>query len=350
VGDGLSARQLVVASFTGLLAPAVMTAGMDWRGALLAVPTVLVAAWSWSFLGRAEGGWTVNWRKGERVVLPIIYIIWLVTLAGMTLAEAGARITAPDEKGAGWAVVLIWIPVLLFAKGKPTVLGRSAEIFYLAMAAALAMIFLFALIQIRPGRLLGGQAEIERSILTAAGTGCTGVVMLILWEGGKNEGKPKWMVWSGTLMAVLVLARVVTVGTLGAALAQEQERPFFTMTVGLGQTSRVEGLVNAVWLLSDVTLAGLLAQCGRKLLNVMGITDCGIGAWSVALAILGTGLSLRAVNGTAWMWRVQPVCGILLGGVVPLLTCLGGVKRVLRGTQKEDKKRIEKNTKKEEEK
>lgn len=297
----MSARQLAVAAFTGLLAPAAAMVGADWRGGLFAIPVVMAVSLSWGVLGSGEGGWTGKWEKGERIVFSIIYIVWLVALAGTILAAAGERITAPDENGAGWAVALIWVPVILLAQKEPAVLGRTAEIFYFAMVAALVVILLFGAAQIRVERLLAWRGGFLKAVLAAAGTGCAGVFALLLWEGDENVGKPKWAAWSGALMTAQFFVHVVTIGVLGGVLTAERERPFFTMTVGLGETARIESLVSAVWMIADVVLAGLLAQCGRRLWRVMGLKKEKIGIWTIALAILGFGLWIRGEGNVAAM-------------------------------------------------
>lgn len=320
--NGISARQLAVASFTGLLSPAAAAAGLDWRGAVLAVPVVLAAAWCWSRLGRGSGGWTGRWTGWAGKGLALLYVLWGLALAGAALGSAGSRITAPEGQGAGWVTALLWLSVLWMVRGKPAAFARAAEIFYLAMGAALVLVLLFGGAQVEERWLLAG-GELWSSFLTAAGVGCCGVAALLLWDGGEEGETRRWIPWSGAGAVVTALLAAVTVGVLSPALAAAQTRPFFVMSVGLGKTARVEGLVSAVWLLADVTLAGLFLQCCRRLWGVISPHGARIAPWVLGLAALGAGLWLQGTGlAEAWLRGVLPLGGLVLGGVVPALACL----------------------------
>ena len=305
--------------FTGLLAPAAAVAGMDWRGALAAIPVVLAAAWCWCGLGKWVGGWV-----GAKWKLPtFIYIMWGILLSGAVLASAAERVTAPAGRGVEWVALLLAVPVFCLVKGKAAVFGRTAEIFYLAMIAVLAFVLVFGGAQIRFGRLLEPTGEFWSALLAAAGIGCSGVAAVLLWDGDGGMDRPKWMRWSGGEAVALLLMSVVTVGVLSPALAAQQERPFFVMTVGLGQTARVEGLVSAAWLLSEVTLCGLLLQCGRKLWGAMGFGWKRGAPWVLTVAAAGAALCfLKSGESVRWLCRILPVGGLVLGGVLPAVYSL----------------------------
>lgn len=315
----MSARQLAVASFTGLLAPAAAVAGLDWRGAVLAVPVVLLAAWCW----RRLGDWTSGWRGLGWKLPTLIYIVWLLLFAGTVLAASAERVTAPEGRGVEWVALLVALPALWLAVVKPAVFGRAAEIFYLAVGAALVFVLVFGGMQVKLGRLLEDTEGFWMGFAAAAGVGCCGIVGVLLWDDRGEREKTKWGRWSGALTVALALMSGVTTGVLSPALASEQERPFFVMTVGLGQTARVEGLVSASWLLADVTLLGLLLQCGKKLWRVLGLKwERGV-PWVLAAAVVGIALwFLRAGRSGAWLRGVVPVLGLLLGGVFPLMGLL----------------------------
>lgn len=322
--NGVSARQLAVASFTGLLAPAAVVAGMDWLGAVLAVPVVLAAAWCWNALGK-RGDWVARWKGWSGAFLTLLYIMWFFALGGAVLGRAGARMTVPDGNGAGWVVLLVWVPVLYLAKGKPAAFARAAEIFYLVMGTALVLTLVFGVDQIEPRWLLRGSGTVWGSFLVAAGTGCIGVTALLLWDGGEKEETFRWVPWSGAAACAAALMSVVTTGVLSPVLAVEQERPFFVMSVGLGETARIEGLVSAVWLLADVTLLGLLLQCARKLWVAAGLPWAKGAPWVCALVVLGLGVWLRDGKLAGRLLReVLPVAGLILGGAVPALACIWG--------------------------
>lgn len=314
----LSVRQLAVASFTGLLAPASAIAGMDWRGALLAIPLLLAAACCWGKLGDWTSGWnTPAWR-----FLTIIYIVWVVLFAGSTLAASAERITAPQNNGVEWAAVLIGVLALWLAAIKPDAFGRAAEIFYLAVGATLIFVLLFGGVQIKPERLFANTGEFWNGFLAAAGVGCCGVAGVLLRDG--ESGSTKWVGWSGAFGIALMLMSAVTTGVLSPTLAAAQERPFFLMTVGLGQTARVEGLISAVWLLAEMTLLGLLLQCGRKLWRVLGLKWVRAAPPVLSLLMLACALwFIRTEKSGAWIRERLPIWGLLLGGAFPALGLFG---------------------------
>jgi len=95
------------------------------------------------------------------------------------------------------------------------------------------------------------------------------------------------------------------------------------MAVGAGQTARVEGLAAAVWLLADVTLVGLMLQCGKKMMGVLHLPRERRTAWMIASAALGLALWMNAEgNAQLWLKEVLPVAGLILGGLIPGLACL----------------------------
>lgn len=310
--NGISARQVGVVLFTGLLSPAAVVAGMDWRGGWLAVPVVLAAAWCWR-----------RW-KGRMGKFPtLIYIVWMVMFAGAILAEAAGRITAPENRGVEWVVVILWLPALWLAKIKPDAFGRVAEIFYLAMGTVLVFVLVFGATQIKFGRLLGSSSEIWDSFITAVGIGCCGVAAVILRDGDRECERRKWLGWSGASAAALALMSMVTVGVLSSPLVSELDRPFFLMTVGLGQTARVEGLISVIWLLADLTLVGVLLQSGCRLWSNMRL-GCKRGMpWVLSAVVAGAALwFVRKNGGGIWIKEALPLCGVILGGVIPVMGCL----------------------------
>ena len=68
----------------------------------------------------------------------------------------------------------------------------------------------------------------------------------------------RWTVWLCLLLSVLLL---VALGCLGPDLISRVEQPFFVMVKGIGVQGafqRVESVVMALWVLSDLMLIGML--------------------------------------------------------------------------------------------
>lgn len=315
----ISARQLCVAGFTGLLSLSAAAAWIDWRGALLAVPVVAVSLWA-AYSGAKQAGGLLKNPGGKPLAL--LYIIWGVFLAGTALALCGMRMAgAGSGNGPFWPTVLAALPVLWLAVGKPEAFARAAEIFYQVMLTVLAFIFLLGVKQLEGRWLLAAGETLGHSMLAAAGMGCTGVYAVLLWNGrGEREGR-RFLGWSAAGALSLAGMAAYTVGSLSPAIADSVERPFFLMTVGLGRTARAESLTAMLWLAADVTLLGLLLQACRGLWrDVLGLRGEKWAGLVFAAAALAVSLGLeRFGDPEALLREVIPVGGLILGGAVPVL-------------------------------
>lgn len=326
----MSARQLCAAGFTGLLSLSAAVAGLDWRGALFAVPVPALAMWVASAAAERGGGLLKGVSGWLGKGLAILYIIWGMLAAGVALTLCGQRMSAAGVQGGSfWPMVLASAPVLWLAAGKPEAFARAAEIFYLAMLAVLAAVALLGARQVEWRWLAAEGAGIGRSFLTAAGTGCLGVYAVLLWNGRGDREKGRWLCWSGAGAAVLAVLSALTVGTLSPALAARTERPFFMMTVGLGQTARTEALLAMLWLAADTALLGLLVQSCRGLWrDVLELP----GEKSVGIAMTAAAFLLALCVENLWdaeelAGSVLPIGGLVLGGGAPLLLLICGKRR-----------------------
>ena len=101
--DRLSLRQLLVAAFTGGLAPAAAAAGRSWQGTLLALPVLLLAGWGLSV--RAPRWARLEGKPAGRA-LHILYMVWGTALLsrGLTRCAGGwPGWAAPGRaSGCGW--------------------------------------------------------------------------------------------------------------------------------------------------------------------------------------------------------------------------------------------------------
>ena len=326
MNNQISARQLCAAGFAGLLS---LFAGawVDWRGAVLAVPVVVLSMCAALYGARQAGGLLKN--PGGRP-MALLYIVWGVFLAGTALALCGQRMSeAGGQGGPFWPTILTALPVFWLAAGKPEAFARAAEIFYLALLAVLAFIFLLGVKQVEGRWLLAAGEDLGPSVLTAAGLGCCGVYAVLLWNGQGEKGAQRWLSWTAAGGLVLAGMAALAAGSLSPALAGTVERPFFLMTVGLGKTARVESLVALLWLIADVTLLGLVLQACRGLwrdvLALRAEKWAGIG---FAAASLGTALCLERFGRPVELLReVVPLGGLLFGSAAPLLLWAWGSLR-----------------------
>lgn len=260
----LSARQLWVAMLVGGLSPAAALAGSaDWRWLLAAVPLSVLLGWL--LLRRVADRPLFQGVGGG--VLAVLYCGWAVVLLAASLNHAAERIcttnAAPDDKG--WILLLITLPLLWMGWGKAAAFFRAVEIFWLAAVVMLAAAILFAVPRIEWSWLLESPGDWRRSAFAAVLTLSGGLFVLpyiYKVEGGKGGGLG-WLTALGLLAAALAAA---TAGVLSPALAGELPAPFFVASGLFGESVRGEGLISALWLLPDLTYAGLLSRVwgGRR--------------------------------------------------------------------------------------
>lgn len=325
----ISVRQLCVTGFAALLAPAAAAAGLDWRGALLAVPVVMLAVWLAAGAAGRDGGLLGGLSRGWRGVLALVYLGWGLLAAGTGLALCGQRLAASAGGGTFWLTVLAALPVLWLAAGKPEAFARAGEIFYLVMLAVMIAIVLLGAGQAEWKYLWKETGRIGTSFVTAAGVGCLGVYAVLLWNGKEKGETGRWVRWSCAGGLALAVMAALTVGSLSPALAGAVERPFFVMTVGLGQTARTEALAACLWLAADTAFAGLMLQSGRALWGE--VCKSGGGKWTgAALTAAALGLALWEERRGAPEELVKGALawgGLVLGAGVPGAVQLLGRKR-----------------------
>lgn len=334
MNNRISARQLCAAGFTGLLSLSAAAAGTDWRGALLAVPAVLLAVWAASSAARCKGGLLVGLRSGWGKLLAILYIMWGLFTAGTVLTLCGKRMEmAVGREDFFWLPVLAALPVLCLAMSRPEAFARAAEIFYLVMLAAVAAVLVLGADQVEAQYLLAPGEGLGPSFLTTAGLGCLWIYAVLLWNG-KGEGEEaRWLGWSAAGAAVLAALSAFTVGTLSPALAEQKNGAFFLAAVGLGRTARTEALVAMVWLTADVTLAGLLLQaCRGAWSNALGFRDRRWVGAALTAAAFGAALLEEAFGEPEELLRtVLPIGSLILGGAIPLLMRMTGKREKSEG-------------------
>ncbi len=258
--EKLSPRQLAVAVMTGGLSTAAAAAGRaDWRWLLLA-----------AVLGTAVG-WLLLRRVGGRPLSPalrILYGIWAVLLLADVLGRTAGRIqqAGGSEGSIGWLLTLLAAPLVWMGWGKAAAFFRAVEIFWLAVLVMAAAILLLGVPRMEWRWVLEPVGDWKSSLLAGALIMSTGLFVLpILYEAEPRQREDRrGLVWLGTLGLVCAVLAALTAGLLSPVVAAQLDEPFFAAAGLLGDSARLEGLVSALWLLPDLTLAGLLAHSWGK--------------------------------------------------------------------------------------
>lgn len=280
-GEKLSGRQLWLGALVGGLSHAAAFSGrLDWRWALAAVPIGVISGW---LLLRRVGTRPLFQGVGGGV-LAAAYSGWAVVLMSVILRRTAERIqiTNADRAEAGWILLLIVIPLLWMGWGKSAAFFRAVEIFWLAVVVLLAAVVIFAVPRIQWRWLLvpvGDWRQSAAAMVLVLSTQLFFLPYIYKVEGGIQRG----LMWQGTLGILAAVLAAVTAGVLSPAVAVQLKEPFFVASGVLGESVRGEGLISALWLLPDLTLAGLLSRVwgGRHRAAV------GVGAACV-LALMGS--------------------------------------------------------------
>lgn len=287
-GEKLSPRQLAVAVMTsGLSAGAAAAGRADWRWMLASVPIGMLV------------GWALLRRVGRRPLYPalnVLYGVWAAVLMADVLRRAAGRVQAASggQESAGWLLALLALPLIWMGWGKAAAFFRAAEIFWLAALVTVGAILLLGLPRVEWRWAMEPAGSWWESMLTGINVLSAGLFVLPHLYKVEEEpgGTHRGLVWLGALGLVSSTLAALTAGLLSPAVAAQLDAPFFAAAGLLGDSARLEGLVSALWLLPDLTLAGLLAHTwGERRRPAL--------AAAVALGLALTGITERLPGITA---------------------------------------------------
>lgn len=283
--ERVSPRQLRVAVLAGGLSAGASAAGLaDWRWLLLAA--VLGTAVGWLLLRRVG-------RRSLHPVLRVAYCAWAAVLMADALARAAGRIqqAAGKEEGAGWLLILLALPLIWMGWGKAAAFFRAVEILWLGLLATVAAILLLGLTRVNWHWALEPAGGWRESLAAGIVAMSTGLFALPHLNRVEEEGGDGWrgLTWLGALGLLSAALAALTAGLLSPVVAAELEYPFFAAAGLLGDSARLEGLISALWLLSDLTLLGLLSRTWgehqRPALAVLAALALAIAGTAAALAV-----------------------------------------------------------------
>lgn len=337
--DVLSVRQMMVLLLVALLAPATdllpsvaarQVGRGGWLIALGALPVLLVALWICSrvFCGR---GLCAEVGKPVGYTIIIIYLVWILLVLSLVFRLSVARMETIYSKvppiffTAAVAAVAAWMGM-----GKTAALARAAEIIYLALSVLLAGVLLLALFKVEwrnlyPvewGNLPGGSLSAAGILLNVAPAAVLGARV-----PKKVRSTRKVFGWVISFCVAITLALAAVLGSVGSSLSARLDIPYLIMVQGLGikgAFQRTEALVAAMWLLSDLILAGILLRAGND--YVAELKSEHWGRWSVpfmtGIAAAAGWLLLPDEDVRTVCSDVLPVTGIILGLIIPALLLL----------------------------
>ena len=315
-----------------------------WLSVLPALPVVLLLCWVVTALLRdlpgesgLGGALCTVLGRGVGKALTILYIMWMVLIFGSGLVQCAERL---GELGYGrLGQVLFLMAALLLsvrmALGRLPAFARATEIFFLLLTGAGGLVLLLALLQVEPENLLpvgwsGGRLLLGG--LPALQLACAGVPAAFLVGAQRGEeagrGRKKLMLWAVWAAVALTVVQVVCVGAFGWQVTAMQRVPLFEAAkqAGLpGAFQRIEAVVAALLVMSDVALFGLALFClcamGRTLSR--RITP----RWTApvgAVLSAGVGLAMAYDRRAAEFLgqKLLPGASIVLGLLVPVIVLI----------------------------
>ena len=280
--EKLSPRQLAVAVMVGGLSAGAAAAGRaDWRWLLAGAPIGMLVGWG---LLRRVG------RRPLRPALRVVYGAWGVVLLADVLRRTAERVQAAsgNRESTGWVLALLALPLIWMGWGKAAAFFRAAEIFWLGLLVTVGAILLLGLPRVEWRWVMEPAGSWWESVLAGANVLSAGLFALPQLYKVEEEpgGTHRGLIWLGALGLLSAGLGLLTAGLLSPAVAARVDAPFFAAAGLLGDSARLEGLVSALWLLPDLTLAGLLAHAwGERRLPAL--------AAAAALGLALTGITER---------------------------------------------------------
>lgn len=265
----------LVPGVLGTLAALAGSAGtLAWLAPVIALPVGLVLCRAWEGLGE-KGlplGLEEAFGKGLGKCLEALYLLWALFLT-VERADGYARrlMTTTAGESVRWLYLGVGLALCLWlSRGGGTVLARTGKLFFLAVAAVLALSLLLALPgadwkNLWPPRT-GDLAGLPMAAATALSLSGYGVFALCLPKRGEKKIQTGvWTVWSCAVFSALILT---VVGAFGPVLAARMKEPFLLLLQGVevpGAFRRGEAALTAALALADWTLLALLAWGCKKL-------------------------------------------------------------------------------------
>lgn len=298
------------------------------RGAWLSPLTALIFLLPLFWLGRRGDVTALRQSWGGRAVL-VLCVLWMELLVVLRLGLCARRMLWSGERdGAVWYFLLTLAAIALWiGQGKLSAFGRAGQLFLVMLMGAAVLVLGLSLPRLRADRVLPlwtqDAVPVLLSGVSAAGSIGWAVLPLLLIPVQERKGKTLafWGVGGGLL---LTLAQLIIIGNLGIGLCAQSDSAFFALTksVGVeGAFQRVESVVAALWMLSDLTLCvalihaiglaceGIAFHIKRETVSSFAL----LAAAGCALWALRWGASLEEWN-REWVWMGNLLACLLASG------------------------------------
>ena len=272
-------------------------------------------------------------RLGEHPIgrwIALVCGLWMELLLVLRLTLCARRLLWSGERdGAVWFFLLTLTALALWmVGGKLSALGRAGQIYLVLLLGVAVLVLGLSLPRVRVDRILPLWTEDAGAVLLSglrgAGSLCWGLLPMLFLSVRPGSGKSR-ILWGGGGCLLLTLAQLIIIGNLGVGLCARSESAFFVLTKSVGVEGgfqRVESVVAALWMISDLMLTVILARavgiCAQQVcpkLKYEGTTSFILLAGAGA-ALWGTRWGAAVSNwNLEWVW---------MGNLVScFMVCLG---------------------------
>ena len=290
MSDTISLRQFLVLVFVSLFAllVRVVPGNVDriaGRGGWLSMAVVFLVVGAfillvgWAFQRLPGGGlgtlFRVSFGDGLGRVCCGLSAAVLFLLLGLSLrfyAERFASTLYPDTELGLFFTVLLFMAVWLSGKRFGT-LARAGQIFFLCLVAVMVVVLVLNLNSVRLYHVwpvwLHNIKEVGQAGLFVTGVFgiAFGTLFCLPQVKDRSGGIKLALSWLGGLCALVALMGFIITGVFSANLTTTLQIPFFTLAKEVrveGAFERMESLVAAMWVFTDVVLMGLLLRSFSK--------------------------------------------------------------------------------------
>jgi spore germination protein (amino acid permease) len=283
----ITTRQMLILLFAGTLSPTIRalprrsaaiggTGG--WLSAVVAIVPVLLVAWAiLACLRRMPKGSGLGELmergvgKGAARVLSGVYAGWMLLSVAAFLRIYSERFLSTTYANSSIYLFLISILLLTLwnSNGSFGAFARMGQIFFVILVITLALVLGLTASQVKAENILPlwweDTPDILKSSIPAMGTLAYGVYLFFLGGQTKDLTENRRMVlrWTFSFGVLLTVMQVITMGVFGAPMVARMQVPFFMLTKEInlyGAMERMESMIVALWVITDVVLVGLMVR------------------------------------------------------------------------------------------
>lgn len=350
--DQISTRQMLILLFAGMLSPSIRalprrsmwfggTGG--WLSALLAVvPLLVVIGAILACLRRMPKGSGLGelmelglGQVGGRIVCGL-YAFWIMLATAVFLRVYSERFLSTTYANSSIYLFLVAILLLTLwnSRGSLGAFARMGEIFFLILIATLVLVLGMTVGQVKLENVFPIWWEDAPDILASAlpAMSVLSYGVLVFFLGGQTadltERRGMVLRWAAGFGLLLTAMQFVTVGLFGAPMVARMQVPFFMLTKEIdvfGATERLESIIIALWVITDVILIGIMVRAAcAALQSTFRLAEGQKVAAPLVIALLPASILISSSQFALEQFCVTVLTGgnLLMCYVLPLLVCI----------------------------